>query len=311
MRTPRVLAACLWLALAGCVDVEPQVSFAYDPELPSRLVVENAAWPEACERSPSERIGLPPALPHEPNPRPVPEDFVVDLAKVIRGLPRPLARLFEQHVCAVVLMHGSPMTGTLMPLAADGTRSIVLLNVDNLNLSPNAWLTYKESSAFAPAARRSIGGTLAEPGEETRAVLLEFVLVHELGHVFDAAFPDHILIDEFKRISWPRSDALADAPLVHYPQRKNLSPLPDDKLEPYLDLIASGPFASPATVSNAKEDFAESLATYTHTVIRRRPWRLAVLRNGQQVRELGSCWAKPRCSEKRRILETLLQRWSE
>ncbi len=43
----------------------------------------------------------------------------------------------------------------------------------------------------------------------SRRVLMEFLLVHELGHVFDAAFPERLLIDDFKSISWPRRDALA------------------------------------------------------------------------------------------------------
>jgi hypothetical protein len=103
---------------------------------------------------------------------------------------------------------------------------------------------------------------------------------------------------------------LANTPLIHYPSRKHLTPLPDARVEAYYDLIATGPFASPATVSNEKEDFAESLSTFMHTIIRGRPWELEVHRDGKLVRQLHTCWTEPRCSRKREIIETLLQRWS-
>jgi hypothetical protein len=126
----------------------------------------------------------------------------------------------------------------------------------------------------------------------------------------DAAFPEHLLINDFRSISWPRRDALAETPLIHYPARKHLTPLPDARVEAYYDLIAAGAFASPATVSNEKEDFAESLSTFTHTMIRGRPWELEVHRDGKLVRTLHTCWAEPRCSRKRAIIELLLERWS-
>lgn len=307
----RIGAVC-WAA-GGCLDVEAQISVAYDPELPQRLVAKDPArdaeWAAACDREPSERLGLPAALQREPSPRSVPRQLAVDLTKAVKGLPRPFAKLFRKHVCAVVLMHGAPMSGTLMPLAGDRSHSVILLNVDNLSLPPNEWLSFKESSAFEPAPERFIRGKMAHPDENVRSVLLEFLLVHELSHVVDQAFPEDPLIQEFKRVSWPRRDALVISPFIHYPQRVNAQPLPDAQLEPYYDLIAQGAFASPATVANAKEDFADSVATFLHTVLRRRPWQLEVLRNGKVVRKLQTCWAEPRCADKRRIVEALLRRW--
>lgn len=296
---------------AGCTQPEPQVSLAYDPQLMTRLVTENAGWPPLCARDPAERLGVPLLLHSESGYRPVPPAFVKDLLRVVKGLPRPFARLFERHVCAVILMHGAPMTGTLMPLAQESTRSIIMLDVDKLSLSPNEWLAFKESTAFQTAPNRVIRGKMAEPGENVRRVLLEFVLVHELGHVVDAAFPDHQLINDFKKVSWPRQDALARTPLLHYPERRSTPPLPDQHLDAYYALIGAGAFASPAAVSNAREDFADSLATFTHTVMRGRPWELEVHRDDQLVRKLTPCWAEPRCREKRAILEALIRRWED
>ena len=303
----------VWGALliaSACESPEPAVSFEYDSSLAKRLVATSSTWPVACARDPEERIGVPRLLHGDAKPRPVPADLVKDLREVVKGLPRPFASLFKRHVCAVVLMHGAPMSGTLSPLADERTRSIILLDVDKLALSPNEWLAFKESSAFEAAEGRVIAGKMADPGDNTRRVLMEFLLVHELGHVVDTAFPEHLLIEDFRSISWPREDALAKTPLIHYPERKHLMPLPDRHVEAYYDLIATLAFASPAAVSNEQEDFAESLATFTHTIVRGRPWELEVHRDGKLVRKLHTCWTEPRCRRKREILELLLERWS-
>lgn len=309
MRAPWFVASAALLASA-CQEPEPVLSLGYEGSLSKRLVASSAAWPKACARDPEDRIGLPAPAPDGTQARPVPRDLVSDLREVVEGLPRPFARLFRRHVCAVILMHDAPMTGTLMPLDDERTRSIILLDVDKLMLPPNEWLAFKESTAFESVPGRVIRGKMADEGDNTRRVLMEFLLVHELGHVVDTAFPDHLLLEEFRSISWPRGDALARTPLIHYPERKHVPPLPDRQLEPYYDLIAAGAFASPATVSNEQEDFAESLATFTHTMLRGRPWELEVHRGGALARKLQSCWHEPRCSKKRHIIESLLERWS-
>lgn len=312
----RMRAACssaallVGLAAAGCQDSPPPVSFGYDDALVQRLVSPSTEWSHACERAPTERIGLPLGVAPEKVLRPASTEFAIELADVIAGLPRPFARLFARRVCAVVLMHGAPMSGTLAPLAQDASRALIFFDVDALNRTANAWMAYKESTPFELSEQRSILGRLAEAADDSRRVLLEFVLVHELAHVADKTQPRDAAIREFEGLSWPRRDTLADAPLVHYPARKQLPPLPDALVEPYFELLASGAFASPAAVSNAGEDFADSVATYMHTVMRGRPWQLELYDSGQLLMQLNTCWEEARCSEKRALIEELLARWA-
>jgi hypothetical protein len=303
-------ALLVGLAAAACQDAPPPVSYPYDSVLVQRLVAPNLAWPSACGRAPSERIGLPVGLAREKTSRPVSAEFAAELADVIDALPRPFARLFERRVCAVVLMHGSPMSGTLAALASDSSRGLIFLDVDALNRTANAWMGFKESTPFMLGEQRSIRGKLADPADDSRRLLLEFVLVHELAHVADHTSPRDPAILKFEDQSWPRRDALAEAPFAHYPERHGRAPLPDALVEPYFELIATGAFASPATVANAGEDFADSVATYMHTVMRGRPWQLSLYDAGQLVMQLNTCWEEPRCHEKRALIEELLVRWS-
>jgi hypothetical protein len=305
-----LLAALAWLC-GACSEQAPRLSVAFDEPLRQRLAEEHPAWQAACEREPGERIGLPLALNREPRLRAVPEDLFADLSRAVRELPQPFARLFERHVCAVVLVHAAPMTGTVGSLARDPAQGIIFLNVDNLSLSADAWLAFKESTAFQPAAGLEYRGRMSAPGDDPRAVLLEYLLVHELGHVLDHVQPEYELIDAFKQLSWPRRDRLSQTRLIHYPERVDAEPLPDAALEDYYDVIRSGAFTSPATVSNANEDFADSLASYVHTRLRGRPWQLDVLRGGQLAVRLESCWQEPRCAEKRGLLERMLREWAD
>jgi hypothetical protein len=308
MRGSWLLAGLVWLGASGCRD-EPVMSFPYDPKLPNRLAVANAAWDAGCARKPTERIGLPAGLYQEPELRPTRPDFIDDLRDVIDDLPRPFARLFDQHVCAVVPMFGAPMSGTLATLENRPGRSLIYLNVEALSLPPNRWLEFKEGSAFDLSPDYSLVGKLAEPDENIRRVLLEYVLVHELGHVVDQALRGDPTIAEFKRLSWPLPEAMASKPLIHYPERMGAPRLPGALSPGIYAFIASSAFVSPAALDNENEDFAESIATYMHRVLRRRPWQLELMRGDQVVVALRSCWDEPRCAEKRRLIEDLLRRW--
>jgi hypothetical protein len=316
-------------ATGGCEERPPQLSFAHDHELSRRLAASSVHWSAACSRVPEDRVGLPPAIYAASllrNPdleqessqrleqqqlRPVPADLVQDMVTVVRKLPQPFAKLFQRHVCAVVWMHGAPMTGTLKLLEGDDQHGIILLNVDNLQSSADEWLSFKETSVFEPNPEREIRGVMAAPGGEQRTVLLEFLLVHELAHVLDGVFNEDPLIAEFKRVSWPRTDLLAGVRTMHYAQDRGGEPLPDDQLEAYFNATSAGAFCDPSATDNPMEDFAESVSSYLHGVLRGRPWKLEAWRRGQLVRALSLCWGQERCREKQRILEALLRRWDK
>jgi hypothetical protein len=308
MRGRWLLGILAWLWASGCRD-EPVMSFRYDPALPNRLAAANTGWDAACARKPTERIGLAAGLHREQQLRPTRADFIDDLRDVIEDLPRPFARLFNDHVCAVVPMFDAPMSGTLATLENQRGRGLIYLNVDALSLLPNRWLEFKEASAFDLSPDYTLVGKLAEPDENVRRVLLEYVLVHEIGHVVDWALAEEPTIAELKRLSWPLPAAIAASPVVHYPERVGLPRLPGALSPGIYEFIASSAFVSPAALDNANEDFAESIATYMHSVMRRRPWQLELVKGGQVVVALRSCWDEPRCAEKRRLLESLLQRW--
>jgi len=55
------------------------------------------------------------------------------------------------------------------------------------------------------------------------------------------------------------------------------------------------------------DDFAESFASYVHTVMMKRPWEITIRRDGKVAATYRTCWQEPRCAAKRAILERLLR----
>jgi hypothetical protein len=54
------------------------------------------------------------------------------------------------------------------------------------------------------------------------------------------------------------------------------------------------------------DDFAESLASFVHTVMLKKPFEIRIYRDGEIAKRYGGCWTEERCAGKRRILEELL-----
>jgi hypothetical protein len=269
-----------------------------------------------CQRPVTERISIPEAAWEEgygvQRWRAVPQSLLDDVRAAIQALPQPLARAFDRHVCSVVFFTGFRVTGSIERLARDPSRGIILLNIDNLDRSADSWMSFKENSFFAENAGLGIVGRLSPADAESRRAHIDYVLIHELGHILDHVLGDNALggsdlIERFRQISWPRTDPYRDSRLIPYADIRGDAPLGDGEAEALYDVIAASSFPSLTSAMNAGEDFADSLAIYAHEVLLGRPWQVEVYRDGELARRLDSCWNEPRCAEKRGVLEALLE----
>jgi hypothetical protein len=76
-------------------------------------------------------------------------------------------------------------------------------------------------------------------------------------------------------------------------------------LEVYKALRATS-FATAYAVTNAYEDFAESFATYVHTVLMGKRYVLRISHQGEEVLRHEHYWSAPRAAAKRHFMERLL-----
>jgi hypothetical protein len=296
----------LWLLGAGC---EPE-RLALEAELSDLRTLSAAPLRDSCEKAPADRIGLDAEFLDERYPstprRPIPPQTLQALRLAIERLPPPVARAFERHVCRVVLVTGLRVLGSIAMLKDDAERGLIALNLDYLDQSADAWMSFKEASYFSPAPDLAIVGHLAP--DEDRGALLEFVITHELGHVLDSAFNERPEVANFHAISWPRDDSLESLQLVPYAMLRDWKPVQDRWVEDLYRFVATSSFPSLTSLSNRNEDFADSLALYVHVVLAGRPFHVSVYRGDVLSAQLDSCWNEPRCEEKRAALEAILAR---
>jgi hypothetical protein len=247
-----------------------------------------------------------------------------DLQEALRGMPAPVLELVSPLLLGICLGRNIGSSGvTDIVVDASDHRilgCIVLLDVDCFDgHTANSWATHKENLPFL-AGGIALDVQIAEPAADTRAGALQFLLLHEFGHVLtaDASFlprwwepvPDAPF--PFLDLSWevnplqrflPRPGADFDlrASVDFYGKNK----LDNDAiLGAYAGLEGSN-FASLYGATNPYDDFAECFATWVHSEILQRPFRLRVDFDGVPKAWLDSFWASPRSGAKRAFMRRL------
>lgn len=191
----------------------------------------------------------------------------------------------------------------------------------------NAWATWKENTPFKPGGGWTLEAKIEEPENDDRRGAIRYILLHELGHVVAATRDLHPMWDlspkdlppdakyPFFDLSWTIDRAKNTYASKHdatFPLRKSVVYYLGAKLEarqmaPAYRALDATSFPSLYGATHFGEDFAESFASYVHTRILKRPWRIRILKDGHLDLTYRTCWDDPRCIEKREILENLLK----
>lgn len=266
--------------------------------------------------------------------------------RVLAGLPAPVARVAEQHLAAVYLVEGDLGTATTEGVwSAPGGwgHAYIVLNLSALDREANAWATWKEQSAFRPAAGYALRFTLEPPGTDDREGAVRFIVLHELGHVLGLGLGVHGYWDDdpappapavptappglpplspFAALSWARVPGEAgEAPAL---RSRHAAAFPgphfvdfyrfDQARSPLADApalyaaLARTDFPSLYGSLQVYDDFAEAFAIHVHTALLGKPYRVEVLREGVVVSTSTSCLADGRCPAKTAAVQALLAR---
>lgn len=248
-----------------------------------------------------------------------------DLAEALGGMPAFLRDLVDPLLLGICLGRniGSSGVTDIVVDQADGRilGCVVLLDVDAFaGHTANSWASWKENLPFEAAGGIALDVTIAHAGQDTRAGALQFLLLHEFGHVLtadagflppwwakvpDAPFP-------FLDLSWevaplggflprPGRDFALRGSVDFYGNNK----LPNDAiLSAYAGLEGSD-FPSLYGATNPYDDFAECFATWVHSEVMQKPFVLRVAIDGVPQATLDGFWASPRSSAKRTFMRRL------
>ncbi len=305
-----------------------------------------AAWGEALRQPVRTRVGPAAAAlvefltldniqhgyPERPRSARPDAAFMADVQGAMAELPPAVWRVLGEQLLGVYLVDdlgGTGFSDYVVDASGKAVGAYVVLDAAVLGArTANAWASWKESSPFQPSHRYQLQARIADAPQDNRRNAIQYILLHELGHVVAAMrggiHPPWTLAPRavedtsaypFFNLSW-RVDRSANAYRSlfdgAFPQRRQVVYYfgarlqARDMVEVYTQLSRTN-FPSLYAATQPGDDFAESFASYVHTVLLQRPWQVTLLRDGEVVKTYGACWSDPRCAQKRSILEALLR----
>ncbi|MDB5803014.1 MAG: hypothetical protein JWN73_336 [Betaproteobacteria bacterium] len=256
--------------------------------------------------------------------------FRRDLDAAIAALPAAVRRAADDKVAGIMLVQYGNFSGMALSINDEhGVPVKGFIVVDAYDFAEggaNEWLTWKENEPFESGVRWKLSAQIERPGENTRARALEFLLLHEIGHILvngtDIGPPSQETADQhlpaldaypFSRLSWRntpdnaieflRERDFAMRHLVYYHWRPMLNSNTMDPI--YRDLQRTN-FATLYAATNPWDDFAEAFATYVHTQLQHRPYEITISHDDKTTLVYRSCWEEKRCEEKREYVERVL-----
>jgi len=354
-RRVTVAIAVLFLAalFAGAAPAQPKACETDNRELRRTCAIEAVMahpaktigyWKPRFELPPEERAGVAPAdlvqflsldaiaqgIPASPRMATDHPGVLQEIRAVLAGLPRPIRQGLSARFAGVYLLEdfgGTGFTDAVQDESGREVAAFVVLDPAVLaRRTANEWATWKESSPFVEDGHFALRATLEDAAHDTRRQAIEYILLHELGHVLSVGGSFHPSWNgrhdsvpagryPFYDVSWSfdRSkggsvnrfaDALPEANRVRYYFGPNLAATEMAATYRHLEKTA---FPTLYAATHFADDFAESFANYVHVAMLHKPFEIAILEDGKVVKRYGPCWEEPRCAAKRRILEDFLR----
>jgi len=248
-----------------------------------------------------------------------------DLDAAINGMPAAVRALVAPHLLGICIGRGlgsSGITDIVVDASGNLLGCIVLLDLDLMaTRSANAWASWKDNLPFHGDNGFSVTTAIAEPDQDSRAGALQFLLLHEFGHVLSAggeflprwweAAPQAPFA--FLDLSWTRNPAgrFVARPECDFDLRGVVDFYGANKLgsdavvTAYAGLELSD-FASLYGATNPYDDFAECFATYVHSEMMGLPYVLRLDFDGQPQAWLEPFWNNQRSAAKRAFMAAFL-----
>lgn len=302
-------------------------------------------WKASLEKPLEQRIGPAPAelvnyvaldnnvqgIPNVPQSMPVSDDVLDDVKAALAELPLAVRQLLSDNLVGIHFVRDLGGTAFTDYVAGDATHAaagFVVLDMEVLgNHRANSWATWKESSPFIADPQFRLEVKLEREDGDTRKNAIQYILLHELGHVLSIGRTLHppwqlpVSIDrppsnyDFSRLSWKLNEAgtgYASLFEGEFPRRKDVvyyfgATLGAEQMVPVYEQLEQTNFATLYGATAPVDDFADAFASYVHTVLMGRPFEIRIFQQGRAVKIYSSCWTEARCSEKRKVIERLFQ----
>ncbi len=257
--------------------------------------------------------------------------FMDDVRAAIRDLPPTVQALFSQQLVGIYFVEdlgGTGYTDVVFDQNDNSVAGFIVLDSKLLQVhTANDWATSKENTPFKWQSEYQLQAQLELPANDNRKNAIQYILLHELGHVLSIGGRVHppwtsiaLPVDEsgnypLFNLSWLRPSkpgiyaSLFDS---HFPLRKNVvyyfgAKLTADQMRDTYTQLERTNFSSLYAATRPGDDFAEAFASYVHVVLLNRPWRVTISRHGTVLKIFNACWGEPRCADKQALLEAMFK----
>jgi hypothetical protein len=311
-------------------DVHPVKALSFWKDSLARPLEERVApgSPELVEYLTLDNIAQ--SIPTRPRMASLTPDLLADVRAAIAELPLLVQRLLERKLLGIRFledMGGTGYTDTVNDARGEPAAAFVVLDPSVLaRRRANDWATWKESSPFRDDGVHRLEAVIEDGAHDDRMHAIQYILLHEFGHVLSVGERFHpgwnippaklgsAAEFRFFDLSWTVSrpqGRYATRFDVEFPERPRVvyyfgAKLDGDQLVGTYEHLERTNFATLYAVTHPADDFAESFASYVHTVLMGKPLEIRLLRDSRPVKIYGSCWARERCAAKRAVLDTML-----
>ena len=312
--------------------------------LASHPVRRMAFWQHDSDRALEQRVGPAPqalleylnldnirgGFPERPRGVQLDAAFLDDVHAAFSELPQSIQTLFRQRLVGIYFVDDLGSTGYTDVVFDQNDKPVagfIVLDRKLLQMSTaNAWATRKENTPFKWHSAYQLQAQLEQPANDNRKNAIQYILLHELGHVLSigrVVHPPWTTMGTsagepkdypFFNLSWLNPSkpgvyvSLFDG---YFPLRKHVAyyfgaRFNADQMQDTYTQLETTNFPSLYAATGPADDFAEAFVSYVHVVVLKRPWHITISRHGSVLKVFNACWGEARCADKQALLEAML-----
>lgn len=249
------------------------------------------------------------------------------LGNAVASLPPKVRVLVKNKLVGVYVVKNlgtSGYTESILNPQGEPVAGVIVLDASLFDQSGNIWASWRDSTAFIPHSRFGIQTTIAASGANDIEAAVQFLLIHELGHVYSIGTDVHpdwysdlaeIELSEypFSSLSWEIEEHSKQYRSLFddwFWQREKLGFYQKAKLSANwiaetLEQLGSTNFVSIYAATRPEEDFAETFAIYAHTELLGKPYKVEALTNGVPTAVVKPCF-RTTCPRKFELIEAIM-----
>jgi hypothetical protein len=233
--------------------------------------------------------------------------------------PLSLKQLKNKYIYGIYFcekMGGTGLTGLVYSKDKKILGGYILLDANLMKMKGNDWITYKENSVFQEGLQK-LKIKIEDPKNNTEESTLNYILLHELGHII--SFANNLLPDQgnkyrdyenypFSKKDWKQENiSIWDK---QFPQRSKIhfyygDKIPNSEMISVYQNLEKTPFPTLYAAINANDHFAESFVSYVHIYLYKKPWILTISQDNQIIYQMENGIVQERSKREREYIEQL------